>query len=106
MSHSESGDATEDDVRNAVSTFLARNFPQIQGHGGDFSIVEVDVAAGHVEINLSGACSGCGVSPMTTQAIQRRLPSDIEAIESVAVTTGFDELGEETSRDVPPETPF
>ncbi|SDR34662.1 NifU family protein [Natronobacterium texcoconense] len=107
MSDSRRADADrEDEVRNDVSSFLARNFPQIQGHGGDFSIVDVDVEAGHVEINLSGACTGCGVSPMTTQAIQRRLPGDVEAIDSVAVTTGFDGLGEGSSRDVPPDTPF
>lgn len=98
--------SSEDEVRADVSTFLQRNFPQIQAHGGDSSITEVDLEAGHVEINLSGACSGCGVSPMTTQAIQRRLPNDVEEIETVSVSTGFDGLTEGTGREISDDVPF
>ncbi|APX00024.1 hypothetical protein CHINAEXTREME_06475 [Halobiforma lacisalsi AJ5] len=98
----------EDEVRTAVASFLERNFPQIRGHGGDFAITEVDLEDGNgsVSITLSGACSGCGVSSMTTQAIQQRLPSEVEAIDVVSVSTGFDGLAEGTSRDVPPDVPF
>ena len=103
---SESAQSPEDEVREAVSLFLQRNFPQIQAHGGDSSITEVNLEEGRVEINLSGACSGCGVSPMTTQAIQRRLPSEIDSIDHVSVTTGFDGLSEGTSRDISDDVPF
>ena len=103
---SKSAQSPEDEVRDAVSLFLQRNFPQIEAHGGDSSITALDLEDGHVEINLSGACSGCGVSPMTTQAIQRRLPGEIESIEHVSVTTGFDGLGGETSRDISDDVPF
>ena len=108
MSESEPDQSPEDAVREAVSLFLRRNFPQIEGHGGDSSITEIDLEERHVAINLSGACSGCGVSPMTTQAIQRRLPTEIDAIDRVTVTTGFDELGGQDSSgpDVPPDVPF
>ncbi|GAB3663324.1 NifU family protein [Halopiger thermotolerans] len=100
--------ATEDDVREAVSLFLRRNFPQIELHGGESTITEVDLEERRVGINLTGACSGCGVSPMTTQAIQRRLPDEIDAIDSVSVSTGFDGLSEDSGSgpDVPPDVPF
>ncbi|EMA33225.1 NifU family protein [Halobiforma nitratireducens] len=97
--------ATEDEIRNAVAAFLERNFPQIRGHGGDFSVTEIDLEERRVSINLTGACNGCGVSSMTTEAIQRRLPAELESIDLVSVTTGFDGLAEGTSRDVP-DTPF
>ncbi|SFB79409.1 Fe-S cluster biogenesis protein NfuA, 4Fe-4S-binding domain [Halobiforma haloterrestris] len=96
----------EDEVRTAVASFLERNFPQIRGHGGDFAVTEVDLEDARVSITLSGACSGCGVSSMTTQAIQQRLPSEVEAVDVVSVSTGFDGLAEGTSRDVPPDVPF
>ncbi|ELZ17615.1 nitrogen-fixing NifU domain-containing protein [Natrinema limicola JCM 13563] len=45
---------------------------------------------------------------MTTQAIQRRLPAEIDAIDHVTVTTGLDGLSEQGSSgpDVPPDVPF
>lgn len=106
MSESAPTQSPEDEVREAVSLFLQRNFPQIQAHGGDSSITEVDLEEGRVSINLSGACSGCGVSPMTTQAIQRRLPNEIDEIDRVSVGTGFDGLSEGTSRDISDDVPF
>ncbi|OVE86335.1 NifU family protein [Natronolimnobius baerhuensis] len=109
MSNSESDASLEDDVRTAVSLFLQRNFPQIELHGGESTITEVDLEERRVGINLTGACSGCGVSPMTTQAIQRRLPAEIDAIDHVTVSTGFDGMatqGSGSGPDVPPDTPF
>ncbi|MFC4542714.1 NifU family protein [Halosolutus amylolyticus] len=98
---------SEDEIRDAVSLFLRRNFPQIEAHGGDFAITGVDREERHVSITLSGACDGCGVSPMTTQAIQQRLPGEIDAIDRVSVTLGFDGMaGEGTPRDVPEDVPF
>ncbi|PGF18062.1 hypothetical protein CP556_19465 [Natrinema sp. CBA1119] len=108
MSESEPEQSPEDTVREDVSLFLRRNFPQIEMHGGDSSITDVDLDERRVSINLSGACSGCGVSPMTTQAIQQRLPAEIDDIDHVSVSTGLDGLAEQGSsgRDVPPDTPF
>jgi len=107
MSESEPEQSPEDAVREDVSLFLRRNFPQIEMHGGDSSITDVDLDERRVSINLSGACSGCGVSPMT-QAIQQRLPAEIDDIDHVSVSTGLDGLAEQGSsgRDVPPDTPF
>ncbi|WP_254764015.1 NifU family protein [Natrinema marinum] len=108
MSESEPEGSTEDAVREEVSLFLRRNFPQIELHGGDSSITELDLEERRVAINLSGACDGCGVSSMTTQAIQQRLPAEIDAIDRVTVSTGFDGLAEGGSSgpNVPDDVPF
>lgn len=70
-----------------VASFLRRNFPQIAMHGGDAAIRDVDAETGEVRIRLSGACGGCGVSPMTTRAIRSRLPTEIAEVSAVEVET-------------------
>lgn len=82
----------ESELRERINNFILRNFPQIQMHGGESAITEVDVDEGYVKIQLGGACSGCGVSPMTTQAIKKKLPSQINEISSVSVATGGDSI--------------
>jgi len=76
-----------------VEKFLKRNFPQIQMHGGSSSIVELNSDEGYVKIRLGGACSGCGISPMTTQAISNRLPNEVDEIDEVKVNTGSESMG-------------
>jgi Fe-S cluster biogenesis protein NfuA len=78
----------EKQLREDVDTFLMKNFPQIQMHGGTSSVIEANPDKGYVKIQLGGACSGCGISPMTTQAIRTRMPDDIENVEEVEVDTG------------------
>ena len=107
MSDSPPDQSPEDEIRGAVSLFLKRNFPQIEAHGGEFAITGVDLDERHVSVTLSGACDGCGVSPMTTQAIQQRLPGEIDEIDRVSVDLGFDgRAGDGTRRDVPEDVPF
>ncbi|MFB6126605.1 MAG: NifU family protein [Halolamina sp.] len=65
--------------------FLTSNVPQIQQHGGNFEIREVDEAAGEATVVIGGACSGCGIAPMTMKAIERRLPSSVDGLEDVEV---------------------
>ncbi|QKY21109.1 NifU family protein [Halolamina sp. CBA1230] len=79
-----------DDLRDRVSNFLRRNFPQIQMHGGSSSITHLDRESGEVHIKLGGACSGCGISPMTIQAIKSRMVKEIPEIEKVEADTGMD----------------
>lgn len=74
-------------LANDVASFLRRNFPQIAMHGGSAAIQDVDAETGAVWIRLSGACGDCGISPMTTQAIQKRLPMEIDGIREVHVET-------------------
>jgi Fe-S cluster biogenesis protein NfuA len=80
----------DDDLREQISNFLRRNFPQIQMHGGSAAIQDIDRETGEVSIQLGGACSGCGISPMTIQAIKTRMTKEIPEIETVHANTGMD----------------
>lgn len=81
-------ESTGTDLEAAVQTFLLRELPQIQAHGGDATVLDVDPEAGTAHIHLSGACSGCGISPMTIQAIKARLPREVPEIDTAEVDTG------------------
>ncbi|MFC4359808.1 NifU family protein [Halobium salinum] len=83
----ESQDA--DDLRDRITNFLRRNFPQIQMHGGSAAIQQLDREEGSVTIQLGGACSGCGISPMTIQAIKSRMVKEIPEINTVHAETGM-----------------
>ncbi len=85
---SEDGDS-EDELRERISNFLRRNFPQIQMHGGSAAIQNLDREEGSVTIMLGGACSGCGISPMTIQAITSRMTKEIPEINTVHAETGM-----------------
>ena len=87
----------EDELREEVSNFLRRNFPQIQMHGGSSSITHLDAESGEVSVQLGGACSGCGISPMTIQAIKSRMTQEIPEIDTVIADTGMDDGGHGTS---------
>ena len=80
----------DDDLREEISNFLRRNFPQIQMHGGSAAIQDLDRETGEVTVQLGGACSGCGISPMTIQAIKSRMVKEIPEIEQVNASTGMD----------------
>ncbi|RCU47081.1 NifU family protein [Haloplanus salinus] len=88
------GDA-EDELRERVTNFLRRNFPQIQMHGGSAAIQHIDIETGEVSIQLGGACSGCGISPMTIQAIKSRMVKEIPEITKVHADTGMEGMGGE-----------
>ncbi|MFB6227529.1 MAG: NifU family protein [Halobacteriales archaeon] len=79
----------DDDLRERIKNFLRRNFPQIQMHGGSAAIRNIDREKGSVTVQLGGACSGCGISPMTIQAIKSRMVSEIPEIEKVHADTGM-----------------
>ncbi|WP_135303705.1 NifU family protein [Haloarcula amylovorans] len=80
-----------DDLRERITNFLRRNFPQIQMHGGSAAIEEIDREEGSVTIRLGGACSGCGISPMTIQAIKTRMTKEIPEINEVVARTGMEQ---------------
>ena len=79
-----------DDLEERVMNVLRRNFPQIQMHGGSAAIQDIDRESGEVTVALGGACSGCGISPMTIQAIKSRMVKEIPEIEQVHAHTGMD----------------
>ena len=89
----------DDDLKERVSNFLRRNFPQIQMHGGSAAIQDLDRETGEVSIQLGGACSGCGISPMTIQAIKSRMVKEIPEITKVHADTGMEGMGGEGGHD-------
>jgi Fe/S biogenesis protein NfuA len=88
MSTDTESQSPEDELRERITNFLRRNFPQIQMHGGSAAIQNLDMDEGSVTIQLGGACSGCGISPMTIQAIKTRMRKEIAEIETVNASTG------------------
>ncbi len=72
-------------LERQTRSYLSENVPQIQDHGGNFEIRDVDEEAGRVTVAIGGACSGCGIAPMTMNAIERQLPDDVDGIDSVEV---------------------
>jgi Fe-S cluster biogenesis protein NfuA len=99
-------EGTEDELRERVTNFLRRNFPQIQMHGGSAAIQDIDHETGEIHVALGGACSGCGISPMTIQAIKSRMVEEIPEITQVHASTGMDDggMGGGTSPSFPGET--
>ena len=83
----ETGADDENELRERITNFLRRNFPQIQMHGGSAAIENIDREEGSVVIRLGGACSGCGISPMTIQAIKTRMTKEIPEINEVVART-------------------
>ncbi len=72
-------------LERQARNYLSNNVPQIQQHGGDFEIRDVDEAAGTATVAIGGACSGCGIAPMTMKAIERQLPESVDGLEDVEV---------------------
>jgi Fe-S cluster biogenesis protein NfuA len=72
-------------LERRTRNYLSNNVPQIQQHGGHFEIRDVDEEAGRVTVAIGGACSGCGIAPMTMQAIEQRLPENVEEVTEVEV---------------------
>ncbi|MFC6731196.1 MULTISPECIES: NifU family protein [unclassified Haladaptatus] len=95
----------EDDLEERVMNFLRRNFPQIQMHGGSAAIQDINREEGSVTVALGGACSGCGISPMTIQAIKSRMVKEIPEINQVHATTGMDGMDEGMGHGMTPNFP-
>lgn len=79
-------------MREEIQEFLRANFPQIRMHGGTFTVKKVEPEDGYAEIQLGGACNGCGISPMTKEAIRDRLPKNTESVSLVKVDSEDDAL--------------
>jgi Fe-S cluster biogenesis protein NfuA len=72
-------------LERRTRNYLSNNVPQIQDHGGYFEIEEFDEESGEVTVAIGGACSGCGIAPMTMRAIRHRLPDEADEISKVTV---------------------
>ena len=97
---------SERDIEDRVSNFLVRNLPQIAMHGGSAMIEGLDLETGEVWLRLGGACSGCGISPLTVEAIRSRLPREIPEIFTVHADTGTPSAPESPDGDRFPDVPF
>lgn len=76
-------------LERRLERFMNRNFPQIAMHGGTAGIDAIDEESGEVWITLAGACSGCGISPMTIQALKSRMVVEFDEITEVHASTGY-----------------
>ncbi|MFA1612298.1 NifU family protein [Halobellus rubicundus] len=72
-------------LERQTRSYLSDNVPQIQEHGGHFEIEDVDEATGEVTVAIGGACSGCGIAPMTMKAIKQRLAEELDEVSEVTV---------------------
>ncbi|MDS0296350.1 NifU family protein [Halogeometricum luteum] len=72
-------------LERRTRNYLSNNVPQIQEHGGFFEVQDVDDETGEVTVAIGGACSGCGIAPMTMNAIEHRLPDEMDGVSSVKV---------------------
>jgi Fe-S cluster biogenesis protein NfuA len=75
-------------LERRLERFVRRNFPQIEMHGGSAGIEGVDEGTGEVWLRLAGACSGCGISPLTVQALEARMVSKFAEVSAVYTSTG------------------
>jgi len=89
-------DDTEE-LRSQIEDWIVQQMPMIQMHGGTSMIRELDPESGLVVIELGGTCSGCGVSNITAENMQRDLYFAFDEIEDVQIkvpSTG--EVGADT----------
>lgn len=75
----------DESLREELERFLDQNLPQIRMHGGTAAIPEIDMGEGIVTIRLGGTCTGCGLAPMTSNALKRQITSEFEEISEVQV---------------------
>lgn len=81
-----SSDTQPEDRIAQVNRFLNAELPQIQMHGGESTVFFPDPESRTVHIELSGTCSGCGLSPMTVNVLKRELLKEFNAIDNVKVS--------------------
>lgn len=69
------GDAAGDaeSLEERVQSWLAREMPIIEMHGGTSAVREADPETGEVVVELGGGCKGCSVADITTGNIESEL---------------------------------
>ena len=73
---------TEQTFEEKVKNILDAIRPNLQAHGGDVELVEVD--EGVVKVRLTGACGGCPMASMTLQqGITKVLKEQIPEVKEV-----------------------
>ncbi|GAA0248165.1 NifU family protein [Haladaptatus pallidirubidus] len=90
MSKSSETEATDSDLKSRVERWLTAQMPVIQMHGGTSAVRKADPDDGEVVIELGGACSGCSITPITSQNIEVELLKEFEEVEDVTVRIAED----------------
>ena len=76
---------TTEGVERKARRYLSKSVPQIQEHGGSFEIRDIDEDNGQLTVAIGGSCSGCCIAPMTMEAIEHRLPENVDGVSDVNV---------------------
>lgn len=76
---------SERSLEERVEQWMVKQMPIVQMHGGTSVVREADPETGRVVVELGGTCSGCGISNVTAQNIQRELITDIPDVTDVEV---------------------
>jgi len=84
---------TGDTLKARVERWLTGQMPIIQMHGGTSAVRKADPADGEVVVELGGACSGCAISPRTTQNIKVDLAKEFDEVDDVVVRVADDGSG-------------
>lgn len=83
----------EESLRERVDRWLAAQLPIIRMHGGESAVRVADPDEGRVVVELGGACSGCSISPRTTQNIKIGLADEFPEVDEVIVRIANDDGG-------------
>ena len=71
-------------VETAVLEALDAIRPALQSDGGDIRVLNLDEAAGVLDVELMGACGSCPMSTMTLkQGVERILKDRVEGLNEV-----------------------
>lgn len=76
---------SKEELKSKIETWVVKQMPIIQMHGGTSVVREIDMDEGLVVIELGGTCSDCGVSEITADNMKRELYYDFEQIEEVEI---------------------
>jgi len=76
---------SKQELQSRIEDWIVEQMPIIQMHGGTSMIRELDIESGLVVIELGGTCSGCGVSNITAENMQRELYFAFDEIEDVQI---------------------
>lgn len=76
---------SEEELQKGIEKWIVSQMPVIQMHGGTSMVREIDMDKGLVVIELGGTCSGCGISNITANNIQRELYIEFDEIEEVQI---------------------
>ena len=73
-----------------IEEILDRIRPSLRGHGGDISLVGIDVKSSQVRVKLLGACNGCPFASITmTASVQATICQAFPEVSKVIAVSGL-----------------